>query len=74
MPRRSTRALSAHEREALDLLNGLGAELTADFTRDELRSAFRSLARRYHPDANPTISGREFASLRDAYDALKTRA
>ena len=71
---RPARAPSASQRQALDLLNSLGAALTADFTRDELRSAFRALARRYHPDTNPAVSGREFATLRSAYDALKTRA
>jgi hypothetical protein len=68
---RPARALSASQRQALDLLNSLGAQLTADFTRDELRSAFRALARRFHPDTNPTVSGREFAALRGAYDALR---
>ncbi len=68
---RPARALSASQRQALDFLNSLGAKLTADFARDELRSAFRALARRYHPDTNPAVSGREFAAIRGAYDALR---
>ena len=68
---RPARALSATQRQALDLLNSLGAHLAADFTRDELRSAFRALARRYHPDTNPAVSGREFAAIRAAYDAVR---
>jgi hypothetical protein len=67
---RPSRRLSAREREALDVLNVLGADLSAGFTRDELRSAFRSLARRLHPDANPGASGREFAAAREAYEIL----
>ena len=72
--RRPGRKLSAHERDALDFLNTLGADLTADFTRHELRSAFRALARRFHPDANPRATGREFATIRDAYEILSRRA
>lgn len=72
--RRSARPLTAHERAALDVLNGLGADLTADFTRRELRSAFRALARRFHPDVNPHAGGREFAAMRDAYEILSRRA
>ena len=68
------RKLCAHERDALDLLNYLGAQLSADFTRDELRSAFRALARRVHPDVNPRASGREFAAIREAYELLSRRA
>lgn len=79
--RRPARTLSARERAALDLLVGLGASLTPGFTRQELRSAFRALARRYHPDAHPATSAAEkarlssrFATLRDAYDALQRSA
>ncbi|MBM3821111.1 MAG: J domain-containing protein [Acidimicrobiia bacterium] len=71
--RKPARRLSAPERDALDLLNSLGAHLTDDFTRRELRSAFRALARRFHPDANPHASGREFAAARGAYDMLSRR-
>ena len=47
------RQLSRSAQESLDALNALGAALTPDFTREELRSAFRALARRHHPDRHP---------------------
>jgi hypothetical protein len=47
---RPVRALGPAERHALDELAGLGARLREDFTSAELRSAFRALARRFHPD------------------------
>jgi curved DNA-binding protein CbpA len=69
--------LSTRQREALDFLIELGAPLEPNFTRDELRSAFRWLARRYHPDAHPGITAREksnlsiqFATLRERYELL----
>ena len=47
------RVLAPAERHAFDELVGLGARLREDFTPIELRSAFRTLARRYHPDRCP---------------------
>ena len=44
------RTLTPEERFALDALNRRGAALSADFTAAELRSAYRTLARSYHPD------------------------
>jgi hypothetical protein len=73
-PRRPARTLSGPERDALDFLNSFGADLDAAFTRDELRSAFRALAHRFHPDVNPRATGREFVLLREAYDILSRRA
>jgi curved DNA-binding protein CbpA len=46
--------LAPAERHAFDELVGLGARLREDFTPIELRSAFRALARRYHPDRCPS--------------------
>jgi DnaJ-class molecular chaperone len=48
----------------------LGASLGADFTPDELRGAYRQLARRYHPDVHLGCTEREKARL----GALFTRA
>jgi len=47
---RPIRVLRPAEQHALDELIGLGAQLRPDFTPAELRSAFRALARRFHPD------------------------
>jgi hypothetical protein len=72
--RRFTRAQHA----ALDQFAAFGARLPAGFTRQELRSAFRSLARTFHPDHHPAISASEkarlsalFTDLRHAYEQLK---
>ena len=80
-PARVKRTLSPRQREALNQLLGLGARLDPDFTLQELRSAFRALAREYHPDHHPdTMPGERarlstlFVTLRDAYDALKIAA
>ena len=75
---RPKRILSSRERAALDQLNALGAAIGADFTVQELRQAFRALARRYHPDRHPSSSAiekarlsRQFIQLHDAYRELQ---
>ncbi len=72
------RILSSRGRAALDQLNALGAAIGADFTVQELRQAFRALARRYHPDRHPNSSAiekarlsRQFVQLHDAYRELQ---
>ena len=77
-PQRPQRALMPHERRALDYLVGLGARLEPDFTEAELRSAFRALAREYHPDRHPDSSQQQrerlaalFRRLRQAYEHLQ---
>lgn len=71
------RRLTPGQRDALHHLVACGATLDAGFTREELRSAFRSLARAYHPDRHPTLGqaereclARAFTSLREAYEVL----
>jgi hypothetical protein len=72
------RALTPAERQAIEALRALGADLRSDrFTDAELKSAFRSLARRFHPDRHPDSSegerarlARAFASACDAYRTL----
>lgn len=75
---RPQRILSSRGRAALDQLNALGAAIGADFTVQELRQAFRTLARRYHPDRHPGSSAiekarlsRQFIQLHDAYRDLQ---
>jgi hypothetical protein len=69
--------LSPREQQAFDTLAALGAGLSPSFTSVELRSAFRQLARRYHPDRHTGCSddeqsrlGQAFARARDAYHVL----
>jgi DnaJ-class molecular chaperone len=64
------RRLTPSQQKAVDEMVSLGASLGADFTIDELRGAYRQLARRYHPDVHPSCSEREKARL----SALFTRA
>ena len=75
-PRRPTR-LTREQQVALDDLQALGALLTPDFTPEELRSTFRALARRYHPDRHPQAGQPAkaelsvlFRRLRAAYTVL----
>jgi hypothetical protein len=78
-PARTRRTLSPRQREAFEAFVQLGARIDDDFTEQELRSMFRSLALRYHPDRHPGSSEREranlsvrFAQLHDAYESLKS--
>ena len=71
------RHLSMREQRAFDELEALGGTLTVDFTFDELRSVFRRLARRYHPDRHTGCSAHDktrladqFTRARDAYQVL----
>ena len=78
--RAGARAVTAEQQQALDRLVALGAKLDATFTPRELRSAFRSLARRFHPDRYPHSTdderanlSRQFAAIKDDYQRLCTR-
>ena len=75
---RSARSLTAHQRDALGVLRGLGARLQDDFDAAELRSSFRQLALSLHPDRHPGASaetrsqlGGRFARLCEAYRTLQ---
>lgn len=47
-------------------------EVKSDASEDELRGAFRRLARKYHPDVNQEEDAEEkFKNLNEAYDVLK---
>jgi hypothetical protein len=74
---RPSATLTALERRALAALNDLGAGVDDTVSSFELRHAFRTLARQYHPDRH-TGSGhvetarlsRLFAELTDHYRLL----
>ncbi len=44
--------------------------IAEDADVDTIRSAFRALARRYHPDAGPGSSTVEFQRVLEAYETL----
>jgi len=56
---------------AQDLYGVLGVK--RDATDKEIRSAYRKLARKYHPDVNPgdTSAGERFKEINAAHDVLK---
>lgn len=71
------RVLSSRQRQALCDLLALGVSVSEDFSPRELRSAFRTLARRFHPDRHAGSSERErtelartFARVCDSYQVL----
>jgi len=74
---RAKRPLKPVEESALQTLVRLGAALDGSFTARELRSTFRALAQRYHPDRHPHVTdaersrlGATFAELTSAYGVL----
>ena len=76
---RPRRRLTVGQQHALDALVRLGAKLGPNFTAGELRSAFRTLARRYHPDRHPVASqfervrlSRQFTDLTSNHQQLLT--
>jgi len=78
-PAAPRRRLTAMQWRSLDTFNRLGASLPVDFSAGDLRSAFRLLARRYHPDRHPGATApdrqrlaQQFTSLRTSYEALLT--
>jgi hypothetical protein len=78
-PKRQPRVLTERQHTALTFLVSLGAHLDADFTGRQLKTAFRVLARLYHPDRHPGCSeferakySRQFAAVHEAYRQLLT--
>jgi molecular chaperone DnaJ len=56
-------------RMAADLYTTLGVPRTAD--ERELKTAYRKLARQYHPDVNPSDTAKEkFQEINNAYEVL----
>lgn len=75
--RKARRVLTPRQQEALGRLVDLGAQLGDDFSEHELRRAFRTLAREYHPDRHPGCTefdrarlSRTFATAHEAYRLL----
>ena len=56
--------------EVKDYYKTLGVDKKA--SQDEIKKAFRKLARKYHPDLNPgdKTSEQKFKELNDAYSTL----
>lgn len=52
-PPRPSHRLTAAQQSAFDRFAALGASLAIDFDADELRTEYRRLAQRYHPDRHP---------------------
>jgi hypothetical protein len=76
-PRRVPHRLTPAQQTALRELLACGAELHDDFTADDLRRTFRSLAQRYHPDRHPGAADDEhrrlattFARVNEGYRVL----
>jgi curved DNA-binding protein CbpA len=57
-----------HRAVAMNFYVVLGVDEDAD--RDTIRSAFRGLVRRYHPDAGTGSSSTEFRRIVEAYETL----
>jgi hypothetical protein len=71
-PRRPKRKLSPADARAVEQLVALGAVLPIDFTAQELRSAFRALARKYHQDTRPASDPAESARLARVFAHVNT--
>jgi len=78
-PQRRTRRLTTTQSRSLEAFNQLGAGVRADFSAGELRSAFRMLARTYHPDRHPSAGAsdrqrlaQQFSTIRASYETLLT--
>ncbi|KAG6402660.1 hypothetical protein SASPL_134862 [Salvia splendens] len=71
LSRRFIHATGACRSEARDYYEILG--MSGDATVDEIKKAFRALAKKYHPDANKNnpSAQRKFQEIREAYETLK---
>jgi DnaJ-class molecular chaperone len=47
--------------------------VSRDASDGEIKRAFRELARKHHPDVNPTSKGEEFREINDAYAVLSDK-
>lgn len=69
-PTRPTRRRSPAERAALECLRGFGAGLEEACSDEELRSAFRHLALRFHPDRHPEVADADREYLASAFGRI----
>ncbi|KAL3617849.1 hypothetical protein CASFOL_038170 [Castilleja foliolosa] len=70
LSKRFIHATGAHRFMERDNYEILG--ISNDATRDEIKKAFHSLAKKYHPDANKNnpAAKRKFQEIRDAYEVI----
>lgn len=80
-PARPAPRLSSAQRAALECLRGFGAGLDEACSDDELKSAFRNLALRFHPDRHPQVADGDreylasaFGRITEAYRVLAPRS
>ena len=69
-PARPGRRLTSDQQRSLDTFVDAGASIGPDFSADEVRSAYRRLARRFHPDRHPLASDGEKAALSHRFAAI----
>jgi len=79
VPPAARRRLTLVQQRSLAAFVDAGAAIGPDFSPEELRSAFRRLARRYHPDRHPFASdddkarlSRQFGGITSDYEVLIT--
>ncbi len=66
-PRRPLRTLTSGQRQSLEALNAAGADLSDNFTAQELRRAYRRLAQRLHPDRQHDAGAAERTRLGERF-------
>ena len=72
VPGPARRKLTSVQQRSLDAFVDAGASIGSDFSADEVRSAYRQLARRFHPDRHPLASDGERTSLARRFAAMTT--